>query len=138
MAKYTTDTHVITYQAGTVSGNVSACELSIEADEQETTGYGESWRSRIAGLKNATITMTWYQGFTGGTADVDALLWGQFGSTALITIKAGTAAVSTANPLYSVTALVTQVQPFSGQVGDIATQSVTWPITGTVTRGTTP
>lgn len=136
MAKYTTDTHVITYQAGTVSGNVQACELSIEADEQETTGYGESWRSRIAGLKNATITMTWYQGFSAGTADVDALLWGQFGSTAQIVIKPGTAAVGTGNPTYTFTALVTQVQPFSGQVGDIATQSVTWPITGTVTRAT--
>lgn len=136
MAKYTTDTHVITYQAGTVSGNVSACELSIEADEQETTGYGESWRSRIAGLKNATVTMTWYQGFTGGTADVDALLWGQFGSTAQIVIKATGSAVSTANPTYTFTALVTQVNPFSGQTGDIATQSVTWPITGTVTRAT--
>ena len=136
MAKYTTDTHVITYQAGTVSGNVQACELSIEADEQETTGYGESWRSRIAGLKNATITMTWYQGFSGGTADVDALLWGQFGSTAQIVIKPGTAAVGTGNPTYTFTALVTQVNPFSGQVGDIATQSVTWPITGTVTRAT--
>lgn len=136
MAKYTTDTHVITYQAGTVSGNVQACELSIEADEQETTGYGESWRSRIAGLKNATITMTWYQGFSGGTADVDALLWGQFGSTAQIVIKPGTAAVGVGNPTYTFTALVTQVNPFSGQVGDIATQSVTWPITGTVTRAT--
>jgi len=136
MAKYTTDTHVITYQAGTVSGNVSACELSIEADEQETTGYGESWRSRIAGMKQATVTMTWYQGFTGGTADVDALLWGQFGSTAQIVIKPGTAAVGTGNPTYTFTALVTQVNPFSGQVGDIATQSVTWPITGTVVRAT--
>jgi hypothetical protein len=136
MAKYTTDTHVITYKAGTVSGNVSACELSIEADEQETTGYGESWRSRIAGLKNATVTMTWYQGFSAGTADVDYLLWNAFGSTAEIVIKPGTAAVSTANPTYTFTALVTQVQPFSGQVGDIATQSVTWPITGTVTRAT--
>jgi hypothetical protein len=136
MAKYTTDTHVITYKAGTVSGNVSACELSIEADEQETTGYGESWRSRIAGLKNATVTMTWYQGFSAGTADVDYLLWNAFGSTAEIVIKPGTAAVSTANQTYTFTALVTQVQPFSGQVGDIATQSVTWPITGTVTRAT--
>lgn len=136
MAKYTTDTHVITFKAGTVSSNVSACELSIEADEQETTGYGESWRSRIAGLKNATITMTWYQGFTGGTADVDALLWNAFGSTAEIVIKPTGSAVGTGNPSYTATALVTQVVPFSGQVGDIATQSVTWPITGTVTRGT--
>ena len=136
MAKYTTDTHVITYQAGTVSGNVSACELSIEADEQETTGYGESWRSRIAGMKQATVTMTWYQGFTGGNTDVDYLLWNQFGSTAQIVIKPGTAVVGTANPTYTFTALVTQVNPFSGQVGDIATQSVTWPITGTVVRAT--
>jgi hypothetical protein len=136
MAKYTTDTHVITYQAGTVSGNVSACELSIEADEQETTGYGENWRSRIAGMKSATVTMTWYQGFTGGTADVDYLLWNQFGSTAQIVIKPGTAIAGTGNPTYTFTALVTQVNPFSGQVGDIATQSVTWPITGTVVRAT--
>lgn len=136
MAKYTTDTHVITFKAGTVSSNVQSCELSIEAEEQETTGYGESWRSRIAGMKNATITMTWYQGFSAGNTDVDYLLWNSFGSTAEIVIKPNGTTVSTANPTYTATALVTQVVPFSGQVGDIATQSVTWPITGTVTRGT--
>jgi hypothetical protein len=32
--------------------------------------------------------------------------------------------------------LVSQYQPFSASVGDIATLSVTWPTSGTVTRAT--
>jgi hypothetical protein len=44
--------------------------------------------------------------------------------------------VSSSNPSFSFNALVVQSTPFSSNVGDLATQDVTWPVDGAVTRGT--
>jgi hypothetical protein len=44
--------------------------------------------------------------------------------------------VTATNPSYTANCLVTQYSPFASSVGDLATFSVTWPVTGTVTRGT--
>jgi hypothetical protein len=48
----------------------------------------------------------------------------------------GGGTVTATNPSYSMTALVTQYSPFASSVGDIASLSVTFPVSGTVTRAT--
>jgi hypothetical protein len=59
------------------------------------------------------------------------------GGTAAVTVRpAGTAAVGSANPEYRFTALVTEYSPIDSAVGDLATFSVSWPVTGEVTRAT--
>jgi hypothetical protein len=58
------------------------------------------------------------------------------GSIATVVIIPQGTAVSSTNPRYTSTCLVTQYSPVASSVGDLATFSVTWPVTGTVTRGT--
>jgi hypothetical protein len=59
-----------------------------------------------------------------------------FGSQATVVVKPTGSATTSTNPAYTAVCTVTQYQPFASSVGDIATLSVTWPTTGTVTRGT--
>jgi hypothetical protein len=58
------------------------------------------------------------------------------GSTVAVKISPLSTAVSATNPEYRFDALVTQYQPFAGSIGDIASLSISWPVTGDVVRGT--
>ena len=46
------------------------------------------------------------------------------------------AAVSATNPSYTFSVLVSEWTPLNGGVGELATASVTWPISGAITKAT--
>ena len=134
MAKFAATDHKITISGTDFSTSLNSVELSQEADDIETTAFGSSWRTRIGGLKQASLTLNFMQDF--GAGSVDATLNPLLGSIATVVIVPTSGTVNSTNPSYSMTALVTQYSPFSSSVGDIATLSVSWPVTGSVTRAT--
>jgi hypothetical protein len=134
MAKFVATDYAITIGTANFSTSLAAVTLDITTDEQETTAFGDTFRTRIAGLRDASLTLDFHQDF--GAGAVDATLWPLLGSAVSFSIKPTSGTVTATNPSYSGTALVTQYQPFAGSVGDLATLSVTWPVSGSVTRGT--
>ena len=134
MAKFAATDYKITVAGVDFSTNLNSVELSQEADDLETTAFGQSWRSRIGGLNNASITLNFMQDFAAGS--VDATLNPLLGSIATVVIQSASGTVSSTQPKYTATCLVTAYSPFASSVGDIATLSVTWPVSGTVVRGT--
>jgi hypothetical protein len=134
MAKFAATDYAITINGAAFSTNLNSVELAQEADDLETTAFGQGWRTRIGGLNNATVTLNFMQDF--GAASVDATLNPLLGSIATVTIKPTSGTVSSTNPSYAFTALCTQYSPFASSVGDIATLSITWPVSGTVVRTT--
>lgn len=134
MAKFVATDYAITIGTANFSSAIAAVTLDISTDEQETTAFGDTYRTRIAGLRDASLTIDFHQDFAAGA--VDATLFPLLGSAVSFSIKPTSGTVTATNPSYSGTALVTQYQPFAGSVGDLATLSVTWPVTGQVTRGT--
>lgn len=134
MAKFVATDYNITIGGDDFSSSLAAVTLDISADEQETTSFGKTYRERIGGLKDASVSLDFHQDF--GASAVDATLFPLIGGTVGIVIKPTSGSVSATNPTYTFTALVTQYQPFANSVGDLATLSVSWPVTGTVTRGT--
>jgi len=134
MAKFAATDYKITINGTDFSTNLNSVELAQEADDLETTAFGQSWRSRIGGLKNATLTLNFMQDFAAGS--VDATLNPLLGSIATVIIQSASGTVSATQPKYTATCLVTAYSPFASSVGDIATLSVTWPVSGTVVRGT--
>jgi hypothetical protein len=134
MAKFAATDHKITVAGVDFSANLNSIELSQSADELETTAFGQSWRTRIGGLKTGTVTLNFMQDF--GAGSVDATLNPLLGSIATVVIQSASGTVSATQPKYTAECLVTQYSPFASSVGDIATLSVTWPTSGTVTRGT--
>lgn len=109
-------------------------ELKTSANDITTTAFGSSWVTRVAGLKEGSLTLTFNQDYA--AAAVDATLWPLLGSQATVVIKPTTSAVGTSNPAYTAICSVIDLTPVSGQIGDLATFSVTWPTTGTVSRAT--
>jgi len=134
MAKFAATDYKITINGTDFSTNLNSVELAQEADDLETTAFGQSWRSRIGGLKNASLTLNFMQDFAAGS--VDATLNPLLGSIATVIIQSASGTVTSTQPKYTAECLVTQYSPFASSVGDIATLSVTWPTTGTIVRGT--
>ena len=134
MAKFAATDYYVTINGSDFSTNLNSVELAQEADDLETTAFGSSWRTRIGGLKQASLTLNFMQDF--GAGSVDATLNPLLGSIATVVIKPTSGTVNSTNPTYTMTALVTQYSPFASSVGDIATLSVTWPVSGSVTRAT--
>ena len=136
MPKFYARDYKITVGTTVISDDVASVTLDITSDEVETTAFGSTYRSRIGGLKDASVSLDFHQDF--GAGSVDALLFPLLGSTVAVKIAPTTGTVTATNPEYQFTALVTQYQPFAGAVGDLATLSVTWPVSGEVTRATAP
>lgn len=134
MAKFAATDYAITINGTSFATNLNSVELALSADDLETTAFGGEWRTRIAGLKSGSLTLNFMQDF--GASSVDATLYPLFGSQATVVIKPTSSAVGTTNPAYTAVCLVTQYSPFASSVGDIATLSVTWPTSGTVSRAT--
>ena len=109
-------------------------ELKASANDVTTTAFGSSWVTRVAGLKDGTLTLAFNQDYAAAT--VDATLWPLLGSNATVVIKPTSSAVSSANPAYTAVCLVTDLTPVSGQIGDLSTFSVTWPTNSAISRAT--
>lgn len=108
-------------------------ELKATATDVTTTAFGSAWVTRVAGLREGSLTLTLNQDYAANA--VDATLWPLLGTNATVVIKSNSTATGTANPAYTAVCLVTDLTPMSGQIGDLATLSLTWPTSGTVTRG---
>lgn len=132
MAKFAATDYSVTLNAGTVSSSLQSVDLSLESDDLETTAFGSTARTRIGGLKTGTVTFNFFQDFASGA--IDSVIFPLFNTIGTVTIKPTTAATGASNPSYSFECLVNTVQPFASSVGDIATFSVSWPVTGSVTR----
>jgi hypothetical protein len=136
MAKFYAQDYKVTVGTTVLSDSIASVTLDITSDEVETTAFGSTYRTRIGGLKDASVSLDFHQDF--GAGSVDALLFPLMGSTVAVKIAPTSGTVTATNPEYRFTALVTQYQPFAGSVGDLATLSVTWPVSGEVVRGTAP
>lgn len=136
MAKYVAINHDVTINGVEFSQSIAAVTFEVTADEVETTAFQQTWRSRIGGLKDASVSLDFHQDF--GASSVDATLYPLLGSVATVVVNPTGSTPTATNPSYTGTFLVTQYSPFASSVGDLATLSVSWPAAGTagVTRGT--
>jgi hypothetical protein len=136
LAKFFAQDYKITIGTAVLSTSIAAVTLDITADEVETTAFGSSYRTRIGGLKDASVSLDFHQDF--GAGAVDALLFPLMGTTVDVKIAPTSGTVTATNPEYRFSALVTQYQPFAGSIGDLAVLSINWPVSGEVVRGTAP
>ena len=117
-----------------LSDHITSASLEIAYDDVETTSFGDAVRTRIGGLGDATLNMTFNQDY--GSSEVDATLNGLVGTSTAFLLKPTSAAVSATNPSYAGNCIVTSYTPIAAEVGTLATLSVSWPVTGAITRAT--
>ena len=135
MAKQILTDVVVQLNGTAISQNVNSVELTTTADAIETTSFGDSgWRTYKGGLKSGSVTLSMHNDYA--STALDGILYNLFNSIATVTIFPAGTPVGTNTPKYEFTALIDNVAPVSGAVGDLAVQNLTWTITGAVTRGT--
>jgi hypothetical protein len=117
-----------------VSDHGNKVEIAATVEEKETTAFGATWKSRVGGLKDGVISIDFIQDFI--AANLDAIFWPLLGTVPAFEIRPTSGAVTTSNPKWTGSLFVKEWKPVSGSVGDLDTLSVSFPTSGTVTRGT--
>lgn len=135
MAKLVLTNPVITVNSVDLSDHIASVGVEIKLDEVDVTAFGSAGKERVAGLQDSQITLAFHQDFA--SSKVEATVFPLVGSTTTVTVKATSAATSSTNPLYSATVLVSDWSPINGKVGELLAPSVTWKVSGAVTRSTT-
>jgi hypothetical protein len=114
-----------------LSDHVNSITLNRNFDELEVTAMGDSGHKFIKGLEASSVTIS----FLNDTASASVLAtlqaaWGTNVTVVLLQNK-GTA-VSATNPLYTMTCLINGTTDINGATGDLATQDVTFNVSGTI------
>jgi hypothetical protein len=119
-----------------ISDHVSSVTLSQIFDELEITSLGDSSHKFTKGLEASTLTLDFFNDFA--ASQVTPTLQSAYGTTvtAVLIAKKGTA-VGTDNPLYTVSILVNNLTPISGDVASINASSITFTCNSTVAVATT-
>ena len=119
-----------------LSDHVNNVVLNRNFDQLEVTAMGDSGHKFIKGLEASSITID----FLNDTATSSVLqtlqaAWGTNVTVVLLQNK-GTA-VSATNPLYTMTCLINGTTDIAGATGDLAMQSLSFDVSGTVAVTTT-
>ena len=117
-----------------ISDHVRSLTLSYSAESIDDTAMGDTTRSATGGLKawNADVTF-----FSDEAANEPSrLLFSGVGATATLAIKPVVSATSTANPVYTGTALCTSIEPVAGEVGAMQMLRATFVSAGALSRST--
>lgn len=124
----------VTINSVDLSSAVTSVTLSQTADNLETTAMGDTARTYIGGLTTGNVDLTFNQDFA--ASQVEATIYPLLGTTTTVVVKPDAGATSATNPSYTFTALITEWPTLDGDVGSVAQSSVSWPITGTITKAT--
>ena len=124
----------VTINSVDLSTYVTSVTLSQSADSLEDTAMGDTSRSYIGGLKSGTVDIEFNADFA--AAKTEATIFPLVGTSTAVVVKPVAASVSATNPSYSFNAICTEWDTLNGSVGEIATHSISWPITGAITKAT--
>ena len=136
MAVFLQNTVTVTINGVDLTDHISSVTWTESSAELDTTAMGDANITRIGGLKDGSLGVEFHQDFA--VAEVYATLYPLLGTVTTVTMTPTSAAVAATNPTHSADALVTEVPIIDGSVSDLATVSVTWPLSGPVTVTTAP
>ena len=119
-----------------ISDHVSSATLSQIFDELEITALGDNAHRFVKGLEASTLSLDFFNDFA--ASQVTPTLQAAYGTTvtAVIIPVKGTA-VSASNPLYTVSILINNLTPVSGDVASINSASISFTCNSTVVQTTT-
>ena len=124
----------VTINSVDLSSYVTSITLSQSADNLEDTAMGDTSRSYIGGLKSGSVDIEFNADFA--ASKTEATIFPLVGTSTAVVVKPVDASVSATNPSFTFNAIVTEWDTLNGSVGEIATHSVSWPITGAIKKAT--
>jgi len=134
MAKIVLTDAKVTINSVNLSDHLASVTLDTKTDVVETTAFSNTAKTRVAGLQDHSVTLEFHQDFA--ASNVEATIYPLLGSATTVVVQPTSSSVTTSNPTYTFSAVVSEWQPLKGGIGQLATASVTWPISGTITKAT--
>lgn len=128
----------VLFASNDISEFVTQIELKTSVDTIDTTQIGAQSRTRQAGVFDNSVTFQFNQDYAdnaleelvNGTSMANTTV----GTAVAMQIRPVNAAVSASNPKYTFNAVITEWQSVSGELGSLSTVSVSWPISGNITK----
>ena len=124
MAKFAATDYAVSINGTQFGTSLNSAELTIEADDLETTAFGGTFRTRVGGLKSASVTLNFMQDFAA------ASLWNTLFTTpgaslSLTFAPHGNAVPSTTQPHFTATGYAETVPDMGGAAGEYFTYDLT-------------
>jgi len=117
-----------------ISQYITSVSLNSTFDIVETTAFGNTAKTRVAGLADNSVTFEFNQDYA--TSAIEQTIYPLLGTAATVVAKPVAGTTTAINPQYTFSALISEWTPLNGSVGELATASVTWPISGAITKAT--
>ena len=115
---------------------VTSLTINKQDDELDVTTMGAGGHTFIAGLESSTLSVDFLN--DDATASVMQTLNTLVGTNAKFKVIQTTgSAVAAANPMYSGLILVNKLTPVAGKIGDVAVQSLTFTVSGSIATAIT-
>jgi hypothetical protein len=116
-----------------LSDLVASVTLNSTFDVVETTAFSSTAaKTRVAGLADNSISLEFHQDYA--TGEVEQTIYPLLGTAAAVIVKPNGGTTGALNPSYTCSAIISEWTPLNGAVGELATASVTWPVTGAITK----
>jgi len=134
MARLVLTNASVVFGSTDLSDHIASVTLNSTFDIVETTAFGNTAKTRVAGLADTSVTFEFHQDYA--TSSVEQTIYPLLGTAVSVVAKPVAGTTTTVNPQYTFSALVSEWTPLNGSVGELATASVTWPISGAITKAT--
>jgi hypothetical protein len=135
LAKYVVTGNNVSIGGTDVSASVARAELTITSTEVDVTDFASGgFTEVVGGLKSGSLSLDFHTDFGAGSLNT-VLTEDLVGTLVEIVVIAGNGSTASADtPSYTANFLINSLSPVSGAVGDLSTFSVTFPMSGTVTK----
>ena len=111
-----------------MSSFTTGVTLPMEFEALEDTAFGDTARSRKAGLEDSTLAAQFNQDFAASATDVTLYTAYATRAPVVVKVRPTTSAIGATNPEYVASYLPNQHNPFGNQVGELATTQISWPL----------
>lgn len=118
----------------TITTFVSSVSLSREVDAVEITAMTDSIQNLVGGIERPSLTLELYNDFA--ASSINSIFETALGTKLAVQLIPVSGTVSSTNPRYSMSVLVSQWQPINGTLDAPMTASITLPVTA-LTKTTT-
>ena len=134
MARLVLTNASVVFGSTDLSSYISSITLNSTFDIVETTAFGNTAKTRVAGLADNSVTFEFHQDYA--TSAVEQTIYPLLGTAVSVVAKPVAGTTTAVNPQYTFSTLISEWTPLNGSVGELATASVTWPISGAITKAT--
>jgi len=120
-----------------LSDHIASVTINQSNDVVETTAFSSTAaKTRVGGLQDNSVTLEFHQDFASNNVEQTINGSSSLVGTLTTVVVSPTSTVSATSPSYTFSALVSEWTPLNGAVGELSTASVTWPISGAITKAT--